>query len=137
MFGQCTMLRKVIVPSSVTVIGDRAYLYCYNLEIAEIPEGVTTIDASTYGDCHSLIKVTVPSSVTRINAYAFSGCAAVSEYHMKRTTPPSLENTNAFIDIASDCVFYVPYSEDHSVLEAYKSATNWSTYAKKIQEEPQ
>ena len=32
---------------------------------------------------------------------------------------------------------YVPYSSDHSILEAYKTATNWSTYASLMVEEPQ
>ena len=35
----------------------------------------------------------------------------------------------------SDCKIYVPYSADHSVLNAYKAANNWSTYADKMVEE--
>ena len=54
---------------------------------------------------------------------------------MKPTTPPTLANSNAFSSIASDCVIYVPYSEDHSILAAYQAASNWSTYASRMVEE--
>jgi hypothetical protein len=42
-----------------------------------------------------------------------------------RTTPPTLANKNAFNNINSICKIYVP---DASVT-AYKTATNWVTYA--------
>jgi hypothetical protein len=60
----------------------------------------------------------------------------MSEYHFKPTTPPTLANSNAFQNIPSDCIIYVPYSADHSILNAYKTATNWSSQASKMQEEP-
>ena len=134
-FNQCDTLREVIVQSAVTAIYNSAYSACYNLETAEIPDGAVVIDTNAFRDCRSLVKVTVPSSVTKINQYAFNGCLAVSEYHIKGTTPPTLANKNAFTGIASDCVIYVPYSEDHSILEAYKAATNWSDYASHMVEE--
>ena len=56
---------------------------------------------------------------------------------MLRNTPPTLSNVSAFNNLPSDCVIYVPASDNHTVLEAYKTATNWSTYATQMQEEPQ
>lgn len=35
-------------------------------------------------------------------------------------------------DLPSDCIIYVPYSQDHSILNAYKTASNWSTYANQM-----
>ena len=55
-----------------------------------------------------------------------------SEYHLKPTTPPSLKHANAFSGIPSTCIIYVP----QGCLEAYQTATNWSTYASKMREEP-
>lgn len=87
-------------------------------------------------------KLFIPSSVTSIAATAFAYNYYLEEVHLYPTTPPTLANTNAFINcgdssITGSCIFYVPYSEDHSILEAYQTATNWSTYADKMQEEPQ
>jgi len=70
--------------------------------------------------------------VTSIGASAFNGCYGMSEYHFKPTTPPTLANSNAFSTIPSDCIIYVPQGS----LNAYKTATNWSTYASHMQEEP-
>lgn len=85
-----------------------------------------------------ITKLVIPASVTNIAATAFAGNTHLEEVHLKPETPPTLSNTNAFssqISDASNCIFYVPYSEDHSILEAYKTATNWSTFASKMQEE--
>ena len=46
----------------------------------------------------------------------------------KHTSVPTLENVNAFQNIPSDCVIKVP----ELLVEEWKAATNWSTYADKI-----
>jgi len=60
----------------------------------------------------------------------------MKEYHFQSTSVPTA-GTTIFDSIQSDCIIYVPYSADHSILEAYKTANNWSTYATYMQEEPQ
>jgi hypothetical protein len=82
-------------------------------------------------------RIEIPATVTNIGASAFNNCYNITEYHFKSTTPPILNNENAFTGIRNDCVIYVPYRADHSILNAYKTATNWSTYASRMQEEPQ
>jgi len=52
---------------------------------------------------------------------------------MKSTTPPTLANSNAIPNNA-ELKIYVPYSEDHSILNNYKVATNWSAHANKLVE---
>jgi hypothetical protein len=58
----------------------------------------------------------------------------VSEYHIQSTTPPTLDNTNAFT-INTGTKIYVPYSADHSILSAYQSANIWSYLSSSIEEE--
>ena len=110
---------------------------CSSLASITIPSTVTSIGTNAFMSCYSLASITIPSTVTSIGTNAFGYCYGMAEYHLLPTTPPTLENTNAFQFIESDCVIYVPYSSDHSVLEAYKAASNWSSYANKMQEEPQ
>lgn len=86
---------------------------------------------------YTLRSLTVPSTVTSIASYCFSGNSGIKEFHFLPTTPPELADTNAFYQISSDCVFYVPYSEDHSILETYQTATNWSSFANRMVEESQ
>ncbi len=135
-FNNCYALTSATIPDGVTSIGDNAFNNCYALASITIPDGVTSIGASAFYQCYALASITIPDSVTSIGRGAFYNCYGISEYHFKPTTPPALVNTNAFGNIPSDCIIYVPYSEDHSILNAYQQATNWSSYSSKMQEEP-
>ena len=128
----CFGLSFIIIPNNITKIDTAALSACYNLSSIIIPDSVTYIEASAFSNCTGLTSITIPSNVTGIGAGAFSTCAGMSEYHFKPTTPPTLENSNAFSSIPSDCIIYVPQGS----LSAYQSATNWSQYSSKMQEEP-
>ena len=134
-FTYCDALMSITIPEGVTSIGSSAFSNCHSLTTVTIPEGVTSIGSSAFSNCHSLTTVTIPESVTSIESSAFYGCYGLGEVHLRRTTPPTLSNSSAFSGNSSDRIFYVPYSEDHSVLEAYKTATNWSSYANNMVEE--
>ena len=127
----------VTTPNSLTSIGTYPFNACNHLVSLTILGGVTSISDHACYNCVNLVSVTIPDSVTSISAYAFGYCYCAAEYHLQPTTPPTLSNTNAFTSMPSDCVIYVPYSADHSILEAYQTAQNWSTYASYMQEEPQ
>ena len=131
-FNNCYSLASVTIPDSVTSIGITAFSSCQSLASITIPDSVTSIGNSAFNGCYSLASITIPDSVTSIGNSAFSNCYGMAEYHIKPTTPPTLSNTNAFNTIPSDCIIYVP----QGCLEAYQNATNWTTYASKMQEEP-
>ena len=139
-FYNCYSLESITISDSVTDIGTYAFQYCYNLTSITISDSVTSIGAYAFNSCHGFTTVTIPDGVTSIGASAFAtsfgSVYGVSEYHFKSTIPPTLANTDVFSNNASDRIFYVPYSADHSILDAYKTATNWSTYASYMQEEP-
>lgn len=101
-----------------------------------IPGTYTNIQTDT---CRAscIKKLWIPASVTNIAATAFAYNSLLEEIHVRATTPPTLGSTNSFKDMPSTCIIYVPYSSDHSILAAYQSATNWSTFSAQMQEEPQ
>ena len=121
--------------SSYCVMGrtnDADRVYSNMLKKSYIGNGVTSIGSYAFGYCYSLSSITIPDSVTSIGSGAFYYCYGMKEYHFKPITPPSLSNTNDFIGIPSDCIIYVPKGS----ADAYKTATNWTTVADHIQEEP-
>ena len=128
-------IQRVEIGSSVTSIGTYAFNSCYSLTNITIPDSVTTINSNAFNYCYNFTNITIPDRVTSIGSNAFNSCYGVAEYHLAPTTPPTLSNINAFTGISADCIIYVPYSADHSILEAYKTAANWSSYASKMQDE--
>lgn len=71
-------LTSVIIPDSVTSIGDHAFSDCGSLTSVIIPDGVTSIGDSTFSGCGSLTSVIIPDSVTSIGDSAFSYCGSLT-----------------------------------------------------------
>ena len=131
-FRNCYSLASITIQEGVTSIGSYAFQNCSSLASVTIPDSVTSISRYVFRFCSSLASVTIPDSVTSIGDNSFNGCYGMAEYHLKPKTPPTLSNTNAFANIPSDCIIYVP----KGCLEAYQTATNWATYADYMREEP-
>jgi len=134
-FRNCFNLTKIIIPDTVKNIGNYAFQYCRSLHDAIMHENVNVLGQYAFGACECIVKVVVPANVNRIDSNCFNNCSSVKEYYFRSETPPTLGNNNVFALIPSDCIIYVPYSEDHSILEAYKAATYWKNYASYMQEE--
>jgi hypothetical protein len=124
-FNECYSLTSISIPEGVTSIGTYAFCSCYSLTSISIPEGVTSIGTYAFCSCHSLTSINIPANVSSIGNSAFSSCYSILKYVFNRTTPPSLASTSVFTNINSITKIYVP---DASVT-AYKTASNWLTYA--------
>lgn len=135
-FNMCNCMRIARLPSGTTTLPN--YCFTSNTRLSDnvLPSSLTTINQYTFNENFSMQKLTIPSGVSTIGANAFTACHGMKEYHFLRTTPATIQSTT-FTNIPSDCIIYVPYSSDHSVLNTYKSASNWSNQSSKIQEEPQ
>ena len=107
----------------LTTIGQNA-LTSTSLQNLDLPNVKVFTD---YGanQCSSLKSVNIPN-VTSIGGYAFDGDRSLESVRLP-ATPPTLENINAFNNIKSSCVFYIPTGS----LSAYQSATNWGTLTSK------
>ncbi|MBO5737508.1 MAG: leucine-rich repeat domain-containing protein, partial [Clostridia bacterium] len=77
-FYDCDRLTSVVIPDSVTTIGGSAFYSCYNLTSVVIPDSVTTIGSSAFSDCYRLTSVVICDSETTIGNYAFSDCSSLT-----------------------------------------------------------
>ena len=128
-FQNCSSLASITIPDGVTSIIYSAFSYCYSLASITIPDGVTSIGDHAFQNCYSLASITIPDGVTNIDSYAFQNCYSVAFYDFTACTAvPTLSNTNAFTRIAADCQIRVPAA----LVDTWKAATNWSTYANYI-----
>ena len=89
-----------------------------------LPSSVTSIGSSAFNNCRALSSIVIPSSVTSIDNSAFNSCYALGIVTILATTPPALGGTSAFNTTYQKRI-YVPASS----VDAYKAATNWSTFA--------
>lgn len=87
---------NIVIPSSVTSIGDSAFFDCQLLTQINISSNVTSIGNGAFAGSFSLKDITIPSSVTNIGDHAFVGCLELKDL----TIPSSVTNIgdNAFAD---------------------------------------
>lgn len=126
-FYNCSGLTSIVVPDSVTSMSYSVFQNCVSLSSATIPSGITMLDERVFQNCSSLKSITIPSSVTSIGLYAFSSCGSLTSIIVEAVTPPTL-GSGAFSS-THNCPIYVPCDS----VDAYKSASGWSTYASRIQ----
>ena len=76
-FKGCTSLTSIIIHSGVTSIGSSAFAGCSNLESVTFAEGseLTSIGDYAFRNCSSLTSIEIPAGVTSIGDWAFSSCS--------------------------------------------------------------
>ena len=122
-FYECFNLKTIILPNSVTRIGNGSFRYCENLSSITIGDNVKIIDKSAFDGCRSLTTITLPASVKEIRSQAFADCPKLQSFYCKATNPPLFESSNSF-----NATIYVPMAS----VDAYKAADEWRSYASRI-----
>ncbi len=77
-FGFCINLASVTIPGSVISIGNSAFANCTALTDLIIPDGVTAIGLLAFAGCTSLVSVTIPGTVKEIGNGAFQECSSLT-----------------------------------------------------------
>lgn len=128
-FGNCHSLSSVTMPDGVTSIGDYAFSNDYSLPFIDMPDEVTSISKNAFVNCYSLPSVAMPDAITSIGGYTFANCYGARYFDFTACTAvPTLPNAGTFTGIPADCEIRVPAS----LVDSWKAATNWSTYADHI-----
>ena len=73
-FSGCFSLKSLVIPDSVTRIGEGAFNGCSSLTDIAIPDSVTSIGDKAFQGCKSLSNLIIPSCVTSIGESAFRDC---------------------------------------------------------------
>lgn len=85
-FYESFMLTKIVIPSSVKVIGNNAFFNCMYVRELVISEGVEEIGMYAFYKCIKIKPINIPLSVTKIGAGAFSNCR--SDIYCKAPAKP-------------------------------------------------
>ena len=119
------------LPNNIDKIPSRCFYDCFSLTSITIPYSVTEISYDAFYSCSKLKNISIPSNVTSIGDRALQNCSGLTSITVEATTPPTLSADSVF-EGTNNCPIYVPSQS----VDAYKSATNWSTYASRIQAIP-
>ena len=77
-FRECNFLTDVTLSDGITSIGDGAFAECPKLTSIEIPNSVTSIGAKAFMSCGELESITIPDSVSSIGTDAFDLCNSLT-----------------------------------------------------------
>jgi len=107
-FSIISSVGSIIIPNSVSSIGDVAFAGLPNLTSVTIGNSVKSIGASAFSRCTRLTNITIPNSVTSLGAYAFSGCWALTSITLGSSVANIGEST--FSDCLSLSSIIIPNS---------------------------
>lgn len=78
-FHGCSNLVHINLPSSLENIGTMVFAQCLSLESIIIPSGIKIIPTQTFFRCSNLKNVELPEGLTHILSGAFEGCSSLKE----------------------------------------------------------
>ena len=98
----------VVIPNSVTEIGDSAFRDCTSLKSIKMPDSVTVINYFAFDGCTSLTSVTLSKSLIEILDWSFEDCISLKSI----TIPESVTSIgeSAFQNCKSLKSIYIPKS---------------------------
>ena len=131
-FQNCTNLALTELPSNITSIGTSTFQNCSNLALTSLPEGITKLNSTVFYSCKNLFEITCNGLIAEIGNQAFDNCSNLAKFVLPNITKvPTLQQTSAFNNTPiknGTGYIYVP----DALVDSFKSATNWSTYANQI-----
>ena len=133
-FYQCSSLTSINFPACTT-IRENAFYQCPNLISINFPT-CTTI-GSAFGYCINLTSISFPSC-TKISGTAFKNCYRLLSAYFLNSSIPSLQYSSVFS--STPIAGFTSYTNGiygsifvrASMLEAFKSKTNWAYYSSRF-----
>lgn len=135
---------SIVLPNSVTEIGDEAFMYCNELASITlstnlvrigntalsgtsitnitIPDKVTEIGGMVFKYCEKLQEVWLPQSLKEIGSDAFYNCPMLKKIHIKAPIPPINKYKGGLFDSSSYIELFVPKGSR----ELYRNDPLWN-----------
>ena len=117
-------LDSIVIPPTVTSIGQSAFMYCTKLKSFTFPQGIKTVATSVLEGCTALEEVFIPSSVTTINQDAFYNCSSLRAIHNLAFTPQTITERAVNNVNKQTCILYVPMD----YIDLYRAKAVWCDF---------
>ena len=76
--GNTFGITSVVIPNTVTKIGDSAFRSQSNLTSVTLPTTLVEIGVAAFRSCNALTSISLPASIRTIGMNAFNGCTALT-----------------------------------------------------------
>ena len=119
-------VKDLVIPNSVTSIGEEAFYNCSALTSVTIGNGVTSIGAYAFDGCSALTSVTIGNSVESIWYGAFANCPELLDVYCYAEKVPSTKSDAFDGSYPEYATLHVP---DASI-DSYKASAPWSGFGK-------
>ncbi len=106
-FRDCENLISVVIPDSVTSIGDEAFNGCNNLISVELGKGITRIGDDAFINCEKLVEVINKSSLDISLGSEEYGCVASKALNIKTEGKSEIVNANDYLFYTLDGINYL------------------------------
>ena len=125
-FYDCSGIKAITIPSSVTLLGDGCFSYCSSLTSITIPSSVTSLDSFCFSGCSGLTSITIPSSVTSLDFDCFEDCSGLETIYFKGKVPKYA--SLSYIPITTIIKVPTEYLEDYKDAfgSSYKYIYAWN-----------
>ena len=123
-FNGCSLLKDVTIPASVSSINTYAFAFCTSIKHFEFPAGITTLATSVLEGSTALEEVIIPASVTTINQDAFYNCSKLMAIHNYAITPQTLQERAVYNVNKHTCILYVPID----YINLYRAKAVWCDF---------
>ena len=148
MFGRCTKLKTIQLPSGLNKIGKGVFNSCYKLESIELPDGISDIPDNAFASCQALKHIKLPNKLKSIGSQALSNCISLESidlpesvnelayralcFNQKMTalychsvTPPTCKDDAFDACKFDECTIYVPLNTK----SAYESSPGFRLFS--------
>lgn len=136
-FNGCTSLASVKFPVC-SYIGSYAFNRCTTLSSVSVPS-CSYIGVAAFQNCASLTSIEIGNPIIStcvIYASAFASCKVLTKLTLRYSFVATLSNINAFtstpMSLSTLTSSFGSIYVLASLVDSYKAATNWATYADRI-----
>lgn len=132
-FRNCSFLTNINLPNAIR-ISTQTFMSCSSLTDVSLPK-VRTLSTDAFWCCTALKSVSLPEA-TSIHARVFGSCYSLSAVYLLSKYVCTAGSSNIFISTPMTASSYLGYFGSiyvpSSLVDAYKSATNWTYWADRI-----